>query len=115
MLASSIRPSVRAVKVDKFPSAVQKLTCRPKASSSSAACFDEKRLPPPKNVLHLFSDQNSCSNLLSVTWGKEEDCPGHSGRKKISFFLQVVGAPVVPEWDWIAVQETDIPSLENAT
>lgn len=83
MLESFIRQSVRVVKIAKFPSAVQKLVCRPKASSSSTACFDEKRLPLPKNVLHLFSDQNSYSNLLSLTWGKEEDCPGCSGRQKL--------------------------------
>lgn len=89
-LASFIRPSVRVVKINKFPSAVQGVTCRPKASSSSTTCFDEKKLPLPKNVLHLFSDQNNYSNLLSVTWGKEEDCPECSGRKN-SFFCRWLG------------------------
>lgn len=84
-LASFIRPSVRAGKIDELSSDVQDQSCRPKASSSSVF-FDKRYCLCLKTLSYICSQT---SKLLLVTLGKDGDCPAYS--RRISLFSASCG------------------------
>lgn len=92
----------QVVKIDKFPSAVQELSCRPKASCSSTTCSDEKRLPLPK-VLYICAQTRTTTAIYSLLPGERREIFPGTLEEKPPF--SAGGWGCCGSWDWIAVQK----------
>lgn len=78
-LASFIRPSVRAGKIDELSSDIQDQSCRPKASSSSVF-FDRRYCLCLKTLSYICSQtRTAIANYCLLPWERMEIVQGILG------------------------------------